>query len=457
MSTDKEIDKRITGVWIDEAMDLLQVPSCILDAGGLEDSREAICRHVNPAFCRFMEKEKEELIERPFYQLGIMDKDSSWLNALSRAISDNQVIWGRLYAEKPGKWLRFVLAPVGENRMCSFSFLDISGEEKTRRRLRRDNATDKAIIRAIRRLISEPSFSRAIDRILQDLSRAIHPDRLYILETDRKTISNTYEWCAPGVKSEMASLQNLPYDDYMQSWEKYLENDTVVVIPDIEELRRHGDIDGYEILKRQNIHSLMSAPLYYQGELIGYLGADNYEENERMDTKYLLETVGAFIAMHVVNQRLMKRLEFASGNDSLTGVKNRNAMDIYFNQHAGESQLGVLFIDVNGLKYVNDTQGHAEGDRLMQNLAEFLCRYFPRENIYRSGGDEFVIVTPGTTEEKMRGKTREIKDAMQKESFSFAIGYAVSDHRGIQQAAIRADQRMYQDKREYYQNHPRYR
>lgn len=457
MSTDKEIDKRITGVWIDEAMDLLQVPSCIVDAGGLEDSREAICRHVNPAFCRFMEKEKEELIERPFYQLGIMDKDSSWLNALSRAISDNQVIWGRLYAEKPGKWLRFVLAPVGENRMCSFSFLDISGEEKTRRRLRRDNATDKAIIRAIRRLISEPSFSRAIDRILQDLSRAIHPDRLYILETDRKTISNTYEWCAPGVKSEMASLQNLPYDDYMQSWEKYLENDTVVVIPDIEELRRHGDIDGYEILKRQNIHSLMSAPLYYQGELIGYLGADNYEENERMDTKYLLETVGAFIAMHVVNQRLMKRLEFASGNDSLTGVKNRNAMDIYFNQHAGESQLGVLFIDVNGLKYVNDTQGHAEGDRLMQNLAEFLCRYFPRDNIYRSGGDEFVIVTPGTTEEKMRGKTREIKDAMQKESFSFAIGYAVSDHRGIQQAAIRADQRMYQDKREYYQNHPRYR
>lgn len=457
MSTDKEIDKRITGVWIDEAMDLLQVPSCILDAGGLEDSREAICRHVNPAFCRFMEKEKEELIERPFYQLGIMDKDSSWLNALSRAISDNQVIWGRLYAEKPGKWLRFVLAPVGENRMCSFSFLDISGEEKTRRRLRRDNATDKAIIRAIRRLISEPSFSRAIDRILQDLSRAIHPDRLYILETDRKTISNTYEWCAPGVKSEMASLQNLPYDDYMQSWEKYLENDTVVVIPDIEELRRHGDIDGYEILKRQNIHSLMSAPLYYQGELIGYLGADNYEENERMDTKYLLETVGAFIAMHVVNQRLMKRLEFASGNDSLTGVKNRNAMDIYFNQHAGESQLGVLFIDVNGLKYVNDTQGHAEGDRLMQNLAEFLCRYFPRDNIYRSGGDEFVIVTPGTMEEKMRGKTREIKDAMQKESFSFAIGYAVSDHRGIQQAAIRADQRMYQDKREYYQNHPRYR
>lgn len=201
----------------------------------------------------------------------------------------------------------------------------------------------------------------------------------------------------------------------------------------------------------------MSTPLYYQGKLIGFLVADNYEENEMMNTRYLLETVGAFMAMYVANRRLLEQLEFASGKDSLTGVKNRNAMDIYFNQHAGESQLGVLFIDVNGLKYLNDTQGHAEGDRLLQNLAEFLCNYFPRDNIYRSGGDEFVIVTPGTTEEKMRGKTREIKDAMQKESFSFAIGYAVSDHRGIQQAAIRADQRMYQDKRKYYQNHPRYR
>lgn len=457
MSTDKEIDKRITGVWIDEAMDLLQVPSCILDAGGLEDSREAICRHVNPAFCRFMEKETEELIERPFYQLGIMDKDSSWLNALSRAISDNQVIWGRLYAEKPGKWLRFVLAPVGENRMCSFSFLDISGEEKTRRRLRRDNATDKAIIRAIRRLISEPSFSRAIDRILQDLSRAIHPDRLYILETDRKTISNTYEWCAPGVKSEMASLQNLPYDDYMQSWEKYLENDTVVVIPDIEELRRHGDIDGYEILKRQNIHSLMSAPLYYQGELIGYLGADNYEENERMDTKYLLETVGAFIAMHVVNQRLMKRLEFASGNDSLTGVKNRNAMDIYFYEHADEPNHGILFMDVNNLKYINDVKGHAAGDKMLQELASFLCRHFPKEQIYRSGGDEFMVIIPHTDRNEVKHKMEELRRAMKSEPFSFSIGHAVSDGRGLRFAAAQADRRMYQDKRAYYRHHKRYR
>ena len=76
------------------------------------------------------------------------------------------------------------------------------------------------------------------------------------------------------------------------SWEKCLETDTSVVIPDIEELRKQGDIDGYNILKRQNIRNLMSTPLYYQGKLIGFLVADNYEENEMMNTRYLLETVG---------------------------------------------------------------------------------------------------------------------------------------------------------------------
>lgn len=448
---------RIKKTWVDNGLDLLQVPSCIVEMADSRSGRIYRIRYVNSAFCQLTGKHRDFLIGKSFTQVGITEKESGWISAMEAAIEGERVMKGKLYADILGKWIRFSVSPVHMAHECIVSCVDISEEEARRRRLRRANTTNETVIRVIRRLVSEPCFSRAMQGILSDLSEAIHPDRLYVLETDRKTISNTYEWCAPGVKSEIESLQNLSYDEYMLSWEKCLETDTSVVIPDIEELWKQGDIDGYNILKRQNIRNLMSTPLYYQGKLIGFLVADNYEENEMMNTRYLLETVGAFMAMYVANRRLLEQLEFASGKDSLTGVKNRNAMDIYFNQHAGESQLGVLFIDVNGLKYLNDTQGHAEGDRLLQNLAEFLCNYFPRDNIYRSGGDEFVIVTPGTTEEKMRGKTREIKDAMQKESFSFAIGYAVSDHRGIQQAAIRADQRMYQDKREYYQNHPRYR
>ena len=265
------------------------------------------------------------------------------------------------------------------------------------------------------------------------------------------------EWCAPGVKSEIGSLQNLSYDEYMLSWEKCLETDTSVVIPDIEELRKQGDVDGYNILKRQNIRNLMSTPLYYQGKLIGFLVADNYEENEMMNTRYLLETVGAFMAMYVVNRRLLEQLEFASGNDSLTGVKNRNAMDIYFYEHADEPNQGILFMDVNNLKYINDVKGHAAGDKMLQELASFLCRHFPKEQIYRSGGDEFMVIIPHTDRNEVKHKMEELRRAMKSEPFSFSVGHAVSDGRGLRFAAAQADRRMYQDKREYYRHHKRYR
>ena len=376
---------------------------------------------------------------------------------MEAAIEGKRVMKGKLYADILGKWIRFSVSPVHMAHECIVSCVDISAEEARRRRLHRANTTNETVIRVIRRLVSEPCFSQAMQGVLSDLSEAIHPDRLYVLETDRKTISNTYEWCAPGVKSEIGSLQNLSYDEYMLSWEKCLETDTSVVIPDIEELRKQGYVDGYNILKRQNIRNLMSTPLYYQGKLIGFLVADNYEENEMMNTRYLLETVGAFMAMYVVNRRLLEQLEFASGNDSLTGVKNRNAMDIYFYEHADEPNQGILFMDVNNLKYINDVKGHAAGDKMLQELASFLCRHFPKEQIYHSGGDEFMVIIPHTDRNEVKHKMEELRRAMKSEPFSFSIGHAVSDGRGLRFAAAQADRRMYQDKREYYRHHKQYR
>ena len=69
------------------------------------------------------------------------------------------------------------------------------------------------------------------------LSETIHPDHLYILETELKTISNTFEWCKEGITSEMDTLQNLSYDEYMLGWETFLEHDTMAFIPDIEMLK----------------------------------------------------------------------------------------------------------------------------------------------------------------------------------------------------------------------------
>ena len=66
-------------------------------------------------------------------------------------------------------------------------------------------------------------YESAMNHALQEISRFIHPDRIYLLETDGITVSNTFEWCAEGIQSEIETLQNLDYEEYISGWEVFLQ------------------------------------------------------------------------------------------------------------------------------------------------------------------------------------------------------------------------------------------
>lgn len=99
-----------------------------------------------------------------------------------------------------------------------------------------------------------------------------------------------------------------------------------MLIEDIEMLKADDPID-YENLKRQGIHRLLAAPFYHEGQLVGYLGADNYEVNDLLNTREIMETLSYFLGAKVTNHQLMEELYRLSRFDSLTGVWNRNALE----------------------------------------------------------------------------------------------------------------------------------
>ena len=144
---------------------------------------------------------------------------------------------------------------------------------------------------------------------------------------DGQTFSNTFEWCAAGVKSELATLQQLDYAKYIGSWERFLEHASSVIIEDIEVLKADNPA-GYEILERQGIERLIATPIYHGGRLIGYLCADNYEWDSRVNTVAVFETVSYFIAAKLANHRLVMELDHLSRYDTLTGLRNRNAFSM---------------------------------------------------------------------------------------------------------------------------------
>lgn len=111
------------------------------------------------------------------------------------------------------------------------------------------------------------------------------------------------------------------------------------------------------------------------------------------------------LSTEIANHQLMSRLEWVSTMDDLTGIKNRNSMQETMRQlDEGEHfrTLGVVNMDLNELKKVNDTLGHVAGDNVIVYAAEIVKEIYGTEELYRPGGDEFLVI--------MKGKSKEVFD-----------------------------------------------
>lgn len=160
---------------------------------------------------------------------------------------------------------------------------------------------------------------------------------------------------------------------------------------------------------------------------------------------------------YVADLHRQKALEYYCNYDTLTGLRSRFCYNDFcrrFEERGGT--LAVLFADVNGLKYTNDTLGHEHGDRLITGFAEQLSLYFGTECCYRISGDEFVVLIYGITEADFSGKAAGFHNRIKSmEVPQASIGYSWSEEASSVDELVRAAEgKMYEDKREFYKLHP---
>lgn len=141
--------------------------------------------------------------------------------------------------------------------------------------------------------------------------------------------------------------------------------------------------------------------------------------------------------------------------DGLTGVQNRTAysQELIRRKEEQSEKCTVFVIDLNGLKYINDTFGHPCGNEFLITLSKMITSVFGYENTYRIGGDEFVVVSSVEKESDAKQLEKQFEDKIKAQTGNIcvqaAIGYAIGEmQEPYEEIFKRADDKMYIRKQE---------
>ncbi len=285
---------------------------------------------------------------------------------------------------------------------------------------------------------------------------------IIMIEKERKKYAPL---CAKFSDPKITIDNFMPYltPDVVFSWEDTLKDTDCIIVKDNFDMERLSKKNPVWVnsLRSAGVKSLILSPLMQGPKMSGVLFITNFNVEQIIQLKDYIELTAFFLSAEIANNDLMERLEYMSNIDTLTGVKNRNSMNSRVDWHVKNNfpvhtPFGVIFADLNGLKQCNDSGGHEAGDRLLKHAADLLKEHFTEYEVYRSGGDEFVVIMPNCSKDDFEKEVEKLrKDTGYNSDICFAIGADWSnDGKDLRQCMHVADEAMYADKKEFYRQHP---
>ena len=322
------------------------------------------------------------------------------------------------------------------------------------------------VLKTCIKLRKTTDFRLTLNEIVDDIREICGAESCSILLTDYandscSVLAHSIKEGLPTGRSVFEIFSNA-FIKYSKDWIDALDGSNCLILQqasDFEEVctRNPG---WHATLVESHVESLVLLPLQSNGAFIGFIWVANFDTSKTLRIKETLELTTFFIASEIANYQLLERLKILSSTDFLTGVKNRNAMNSQVVQYVeGKipcNSIGVVFADLNGLKAVNDSEGHDAGDRLLSKAASILKLGFGDAEIYRAGGDEFVVIVRDKPESWLRERVEKIRNKSRiPGKVSFAIGLSYDEHASdIRKAMHEADVRMYNDKKLFYELFP---
>lgn len=319
---------------------------------------------------------------------------------------------------------------------------------------RNDLSVEKKLLDCIENLVMNDDFTAAVNSVLTTILEHYDADRTYIFEFQWRAnlTRNTYEICREGITPQIENLQTVPIEvvaRWIDSFEDQEQN-TIIFIGDVDALKDDPARRlEYDCLHPQGVKSLIAVPIFINGKLHGFLGIDN--PRSHMDALTLLTQLTYIIANELQKRLLTEALTKKSYQDPLTGLNNRLAYDEMLEHLRGkEFPVGVGFLDINGLKWINDMLSHDMGNKVIQKICTILNEHIEQQYIYRISGDEFVIIWPDVDYKVFMSAAKKLEAALfaEKNIASFGFVWGTEEDTGI--AVRKAEKAMRTAKNKFY-------
>ena len=443
-------------------VDMIAVPCAVVS---VERTAEGGCGAVRYAKVNraFLELRKGDFREGMLYH-GDRQRDLRFEEFCFRAAFHGQRIYDYTESAALGVWGDIVMLPLARERedlgYCQF-MIELTTAADPRRMATVSAETSVAVIRECIQLMAPKDFHSRVGDVLRDIvdSTDALAGRVILTDREKQTVRTFCECFREGAPLP-APEEGVPWD-IVRSWQEIAGITRTLIVTNAQEMKilaRYNPAMA-EHMRACGAKSLLLVPLRRRSLFVGYLYLVDFRVQDVVEIKERVELISFFLGSETANQLLVTRLETISHTDALTGLRNRSAMNRRLHaltQSEKSPPFGVINLDLNGLKDVNDSEGHEAGDRLLLRAAETLSGLASRENVYRTGGDEFIIVADGMDEAAFARLTETLRAAGgEGAELSFALGACWSDGTlSLTELFRTADARMYEDKKAFYARHP---
>lgn len=333
---------------------------------------------------------------------------------------------------------------------CGFYITKVRRISKKSNELNEDLNVSNTLIQCVRKLSNDLYKESTIDEILQIICEFYQAERCYVLDLDmdNKKVNGIFEY---GKRHDDIHIENmvrlcLEHTDLIN---QFFENQKSYYIEDVtHEIPYTSPI--YASFMQQKIHSIIVVPFMDHKQIKGVFAVDNPKQNYYQ--KDFLESLCFFIKTAMEREKEKTKLKNLSYVDSLTYAQNRNHFNEYIEQNRNKElhSLGVIYLDLNGLKEINDKMGHIAGDTLIITASYALQEIF-LDNSYRVGGDEFVVIEQDVSELLFFDQYAKLLKRMKELEISVATGCVWKETcSNLSETLQEADQKMYEDKKRYY-------